>query len=355
MTIIAHVDMDCFFCSCEEKYNPELIGTPVIVGGLGIRGVVSAANYTARKYGVYSAMAGSIAKKKCPDANFLPVNMHLYKKESEQVMQILDSFADEMIQASIDEAYLDLTKFSNNFCTLEEMAIFIKNRVKEKTQLTCSIGVSKCRITSKIASDYNKPNGITIVRNQEKFLSNLDVMKMPGIGKKSVGVYYKNNIFTLGDLAKSDVFKILDIGGTRAIEYQQIAKGIKQSKLLKRESTKSISTERTFSQDTSDLYQLNETLDEMCEKVYSRLEYYKFRTISLKIRYDDFKTINRDYSIQLATNSKNMIKQIIKMMFKDNYEIGYPIRLIGVKLTNLVKDFNSQTTLEKFINVSVVS
>lgn len=341
--------MDCFFCACEEKYQPKLKGTPVIVGGTSERGVVSAANYPARKYGIFSATSGKIAKKLCPKGNFLPVNMQLYKKESNQIMEILHTFSDDVIQTSVDEAYLDLTKFAKQFKTLEEMAVYIKDTVKNKTKLTCSIGIAECRITAKIASDFNKPNGFTIVKNQKEFLAPLNIKKIPGIGKKSVSKYYNKNINTIADLAEANIFKLMDIGGLQAIKYQQIAKGERKTKLIHSKSRKSISTEHTFIKDTTDIEKLKKTINEMCENIHPRIKEKYFKTISIKLRYKNFRTITRDYSINTMTNSLEKIKEITQLALKQNYQKEWPIRLIGVKISNFLDESNNQTTLKKFI------
>lgn len=349
MAILAHVDMDCFFCSCEEKKDPTLKGSPVIVGGTSERGVVSAANYEARKFGVHSAMPGAKAQKKCPEGIFLRGDMDLYKRESVAVMEVLAGFSENIVKASIDEAYLDLTEIAGNFSTLEEMGNYIIKTVQEKTGLTCSIGIAKCRVTAKIASDINKPNGCTVVSNQKEFLAPLKINKIPGIGKKSVQRYYAKKIVKIGDLASADVFRVMDIGGLHAVKYQQIAKGERQVKLEHRDICKSISTEHTFREDTNDISVLNETISKMCEKIHPRIQNKYFRTISIKLRYDNFKTITRDYSVNTMTNSLDKIKEITFNALREKYEAESPIRLIGVKLSNFVKESDTQTTLTSFI------
>jgi nucleotidyltransferase/DNA polymerase involved in DNA repair len=353
MAILAHIDMDCFFCSCEIKHKPELKGTPVIVGGTSARGVISAANYEARKFGVYSAIPGSIAKKLCPQGNFLKGNMQLYREESQNVMQVLRTFSDDIVQASVDEAYLDLTELAKEFSSLEEMGTHIKDTVKEQTGLTCSIGISECRVTAKIASDFNKPDGCTVVTNQKEFLAPLDIKKFPGIGKKSVKKYYQKNINTIGDLAAANVFTLLDIGGMYAINYQQIAKGERQAKLTHREGRKSISAERTFQEDTSSTQKLDETIAKLCEHIHQKIQDKYFKTISIKLRYKNFDTITRDYSVHTMTNSLEKIKEITRLALHQNYQGDSPIRLIGVKISNFVKESNIQTTLDSFEGVVV--
>lgn len=348
MTIIAHVDMDCFFCSVEEKHDPSLKGKPVIVGGRGGRGVVSASNYIAREFGVYSAMSGRRARGLCPMGNFLPVNMKLYKKESDFVMKILRSFSDEFVQASVDEAYLDLTSFSEKFSSLEEMGKFIQDSVYKETKLSCSIGIAECKLTAKIASDFKKPSGVTVVLNQKDFLEDLDIKKIPGIGKKSVSSYYSHGIKTIGDLGRCDVFTIIDIGGKNAVKYRQIARGERRVLLKKSESRKSISLETTFSNNQLNKGRLLEVVDSMCDKIFLKIGDNFFRTVSIKLRDSSFKTITRDYSFNTSVNSLKKFKEAARNVFNKAYVEDSLIRLVGVKISNFSKAAKKQSTLDLF-------
>jgi DNA polymerase IV (archaeal DinB-like DNA polymerase) len=339
--VIAHVDMDCFFAACEVKKNPTLKGKPVIVGATKDRGVVCAANYEARKYKVHSALPISIAKRRCPNGTYLPVNGTLYKKESNAVMQILSAFADEMQQVSVDEAYLDLTTFSLGK-TWEEVGKIIQNEILTKVGLSCSIGISLGKTVSKIASDFKKPAGVTIVKDVKEFLSPLLVEKFPGIGKKSLPYYHQNKIKTLGDLAKKSRFFILEKFGMHGIRIQQICRGENLRGIVHRGHAKSSSRERTFLKDEDNLDILKEVLLKLCLRVLDDIDGKDFKRVSIKIRYADFSTITRDKTLVLPIN-KGFEKYVLEL-FKKNYN-GLAVRLLGVKLSNFVNDKSKQTKL----------
>ncbi|MDA3836639.1 MAG: hypothetical protein PF542_03375, partial [Nanoarchaeota archaeon] len=220
--------------------------------------------------------------------------------------------------------------------------------VSDKTKLTCSIGIANCRVTAKIASDFKKPAGCTVVDNQKEFLAPLAVKKIPGIGKKSISKYHKSGILTVGDLANADVFKLMDIGGKHAVEYQKIAKGEKQVELMKHEERKSVSLEHTFKSNQLNKYGLLEAIDIMCLKIHARIKNEQFKTISIKIKNSRFKAITRDYSLQSPTNSLKKLKEITHQLFNRAYEENTSIRLIGVKVTNFTRESAKQATLEEF-------
>lgn len=340
--------MDCFFCSVEEKHDPSLKGKPVIVGGRGGRGVVSASNYIAREFGVYSAMPGRRARSLCPMGNFLPVNMKLYKKESNFVMKILESFSERFIQASVDEAYLDLTQFSKKFSSLEEMGKFIQDAVYKETKLSCSIGIAECKVTAKIASDFKKPSGVTVVLDQRDFLKDLDIKKIPGIGKKSVSNYYSRGIRTIGDLAGASVFSVMDIGGKHAVKYRQISRGERRVELPCKEKRKSVSLETTFSSNQLNKHKLVSVIEDMCDRIFLKIRDEFFRTVSIKLRDSSFKTVTRDYSFNTSTNSLKKFKEAAKDAFEKAYVEDSLIRLIGVKVSNFSKSLKKQATLDVF-------
>lgn len=350
MGIIAHIDMDCFFCACEEKRNPELKGKPVIVGGTSERGVVSAANYEARAFGVYSATPLKKAKKLCPKGIFLAVDGKLYREESKRIMEAFYEIADDMQQVSVDEAYLALDNYSKNFPSLQEMAEHIQNTIKEKTSLTCSIGISESRIVSKIASDYKKPAGITIVNKMQNFLEPLPIEKIPGIGKVTKELYHSNDINTIGDLAKLDNFTVLELFGKQGIEYQKVALGLDRSGITHRDSVKSISREDTFLHDYYDPIILEKKLFELSRQVHNDLlsSFMTYRTVSIKLRYADFTTITRDITLRAPINSLEEIRKNTIELFRKAYNQKNPVRLLGVKLSNLDSDEEIQLTLRDY-------
>ena len=343
--IIGHIDMDCFFCACELKKNPTLKGKPVIVGSTGDRGVVSTANYEAREYGVFSATPISIARERCPNGIYLPVDFELYKKESKQIMDTLTRFSNFVLQVSVDEAYLDLTEFSKEFESLEKMAEYIKNTIYSETELTCSMGISESRIVSKIASDFRKPGGITIVRDMKEFLAELPIGKIPGIGKKSEEMYLNSGVETIGDLCNKKNSYLYEKFGSQSIFYKKLAEGLDKTKLEKREGRKSISRETTLSKNTGNVIVLERELDKICGQVFIDLNKGFFKTVSIKIRYNDFTTLTRDKALITYQNSLKTIKDCAFELFRKNIG-GRPVRLLGVKLGNIVE--KNQKTLEKF-------
>ena len=346
--IITHLDMDCFFCQCEEKQNPALKNNPVIVGSTGGRGVVSAANYEARKYGVFSATPISVARKLCPEGFFLPVNKTLYKQESDKIMSALGSVCDGFEQVSVDEAYLDITSIYFSYGNLEKVGLFLQNVVKDNSQMSCSVGISNSRYVSKIASDYRKPGGITVVEDVSRFLFSLDIGKIPGIGKVSKKKFNSLDVWTIGELAEMDKFKLMDSFGVYGVQLQNIAKGLDRTGLNKNERIKSYSRENTFSSDVSDFSFLKDSLRDLCERVHVDLGNYFFRTVSLKIRYQDFVTITRDVSLKTSSRDIDIILDKSFELFEKNYTRGRPVRLIGVKLSNITGGTDRQLTLDSF-------
>jgi nucleotidyltransferase/DNA polymerase involved in DNA repair len=348
-SIIAHIDMDCFFCSCELKRDKSLKEKPIIVGGVGFRGVVSAANYEARKFGVYSATPIKIARKLCPEGVFLSPDKNYYKSESDKIMNLLYQFTNTIKQVSVDEAYLDLTIYSKKFNNLFDMAKSIQEKIKKETDLSCSIGVSNSLIVAKIASDFKKPSGITIVLNPKEFLAPLDIKKIPGIGKVLVKKYYEHGIKTIKDLSKKDKFYILDNFGMQGIYFQNIANGLDRTKITQNESIKSVSREKTFSNDTNDILILKNEIRKLCEMIYYDLKNYEFKTVSIKIRYQDFKTITRDITLNTHTNSFDEILSNTLNLFDLYYDTKKNIRLLGIKLSHLTCGKDFQITLLNYL------
>lgn len=287
--IIGHVDMDCFFCACEVKRTPILKGKPVMVGATGTRGVVAAANYEARKHGVFSATPIARARQLCPEGIFLPPDFHLYSKESKQVMQILSPFAGQMEQMSVDEAYLDVTETVKQFPTVQDFAEAIQKTVLEKTQLTCSVGIAPSRSVAKIASDFKKPKGITVVDDVFSFLAPLPIEKFPGIGKISKHFYHEHGIKIFHDIQCMNRFTVLETFGKYGVYVQQIAKGEIADSLHQYGPQKSVSREVTFMEDCSKKESLLSCLKELCQEVYDDLGAKSYRTVSLKLRFADFR------------------------------------------------------------------
>ena len=353
--IIFHVDMDSFFASAEMRENPDLAGKPVIVGadpkgGKG-RGVVSTSSYEARKYGVHSGMPISRAYKLCPNAVFLPVNFPLYTRASENVMRILRGYAEKFQQVGIDEAYLDVSSIGS-YGDAKELALKIKKEIFEKEKLTCSIGIGPSKIVAKIASDYKKPDGLTVIEpsHVKGFLSPLPVRKIPGIGKKTEALLKTIGIEKIGQLADYDIQKLLSRFGKWSVYLHDLANGMDDSEVREEECCKSISRETTFEEDTDDSQILNKTMDAITEDLQKGLleEGFLFKTLSIKVRSRNFITHTRAHTMEHFTDDINLIKDISKSLLKEFLD-GKKIRLIGIRLSNLEKVKTKQKSMQEFL------
>ncbi len=354
--IILHVDMDSFFASVEVREKPEHKGKPVVVGadpkgGKG-RGVVSTCSYEARKYGIKSGMPISRAYKLCPTAVFLPVNFPLYIKASREVMNILRKYTEKFQQVSIDEAYLDVS-YAGSFEAARGLALDIKKEILEKERLTCSIGVAPNKIVAKIASDYKKPDGLTIVEPSRvrEFLSPLPVRKILGVGKKTEAALKEMGIEKIGQLAECDVQLLLSRFGKWGIYMHELAQGIDESEVREEECCKSISRETTFEEDTDNTEILNRTMDALAEDVHRSLieEGFLFRTVGIKVRTKGFVTHTRAHTLVHYTDDTGVIKDTAKALLKEFLD-GRMVRLIGVRLSSLERRRTRQKSIEEFID-----
>ena len=340
MKTIFHVDMDAFFVSVEELYDPSLKGKAVVVGGHpDQRGVVSAASYEARKFGVHSAMPLRTASKLCPHAIFIDVHFERYRDYSARVRGVLDRFSPLVEMASIDEAYLDLTGAVRLHGTPLAAAHKLHEAMKTETNLNCSIGVSGSRMVSKVASDQAKPNGILwIAPGQEAaFLAPLDVRKIPGVGKVSERNLHSLGIRKVGDLALLDAKMLEQRFGKWGLALAGKSRGFDaggwfDTELGAYEEPKSISHEHTFDEDTRSRDLIESTLARMSEKVGRRLREHGLhaRTIQLKLRTSDFATITRAGSLDHATQLDTEIFDKARALFRANWKPSAAIRLIGV-------------------------
>lgn len=347
--IILHVDMDSFFASVEIRERPDLKGKPVIIGadpkGGNGRGVVSTCSYEARRFGVHSAMPVSIAYRKCPDGIFLPVNMPLYKKTSKNIMDILREYSEKFEQVSVDEGYLDLTHIGS-FEEAEKIAEEIKTRVLLSEDITCSVGIGPSKVVSKIASDYQKPNGLTIVRPEEvsSFLNPMPIGKIPGIGKKTQEILSNAHIKTVTDLVDYDIQKLISLVGRHAADMKLLASGIDNRPVLKREEQKSTGRETTFQTDTKDEIRILDTALNICDEIFQIISSKKlrFRTVTVKIRYSGFITHTRSKSLPRHTTDLQTLKDTASSLISENLDTKLPVRLIGVS----VSAFDSQETVQ---------
>jgi DNA polymerase-4 len=336
-----HVDMDAFFVSVEELFDPSLKGKPVVVGGQAHeRGVVSAASYAARKFGVHSAMPLRTAYKLCPQAIFVEGHPERYRECSQKVYDVLRDFSPLVEMASIDEAYLDITGTERLYGPPLRAAHLLHERMTAATRLNCSIGIACSRLVAKISSDQAKPNGVLwIVPGQEAaFLAPLDVRKVPGVGKVTEKNLHAFGIRKVGDLAQLDEKFLEERFGKWGLALAGKSRGLDaggwfDTEIGAEEGPKSISHEHTFNEDTADLDRLESTLARLCEMVGRRLREHKLsaRTIQLKLRYSDFSTITRAHSIPRATQLDTELFEEARDLFRRNWKPGATVRLLGVQ------------------------
>ncbi len=331
--MILHIDMDAFYASVEQLDNPWLRGKCVIVGGTSNRGVVSASSYEARRFGVRSAMPIFQARKKCPDGVFIPPRMARYKEISQKIMAILRDFSPQVEVVSIDEAYMDISGNRRLHGQPETVARDIKNTIKEKLGLTCSVGLAPVKFLAKVASDMNKPDGLTIIQPWEmaQFINSLPVQKVPGVGKKTNLQLASMGIKTLGDVNKFPPKMLLDGLGKFGQRLIELASGRDHSAVTPWSPHKSVSSERTLAEDTLDKKVLHQYLLQQSEEVARQLrkEGVKARTITLKIKHADFRQYTRSRTISSPTRSSETIYQHAAKLL-DNYALTQKIRLIGV-------------------------
>jgi DNA polymerase IV (DinB-like DNA polymerase) len=356
--IIFHVDMDSFYASVEVREHPEYAGRPVIVGadpkgGVG-RGVVSTCSYEARKFGIHSAMPISHAYQRCPDAVFIRPHFELYEHASQSVMRILRQYSPVFEQVSIDEAYLDMSHLQS-FEAAREKAREIKEEIREKQGLACSIGIASGKTIAKIASDCSKPDGLLVVIPEDaaSFLAPLAVEKIPGIGKKSARALHEIGLTTIGQLAFADIQVLIAKFGRSAVIIRDLARGIDRTGIRIRESSRSISREMTFEQDTRDIPALQGTLDGMAQELAETLsnESMMFKTVTVKIRYQGFETRTKARTIEKPRADFLTIRAVARQLFSDLYD-GRLVRLIGLKLSGLQTGDRTQTRIDDFCDTS---
>jgi len=349
--IIFHVDMDHFFTAVEEREHPEYKGKPVIVGadpkgGKG-RGVVSTCNYEARKFGVRSGMPISKAWKLCPQAVYLPVNYELYTKVSDKIMSLLRKYGDKFEQWGIDEAFLDVTSKVRDYTEAEVLAREIKKEIHESEGLTCSIGVGPNKLVAKIASDYRKPDGLTVVREEEaeSFLAPLPVRKLLWVGRKTEQKLKAMGITTIGDLARYDPTALAEVFGVMGTQMYLMAHGVDKSEVEERGEIKSISREKTFEEDTSNFEFVLTNLDKLSEEVHKDVlnQRLYFRTVTVKVRYENFETHTHSKTLPLITNRLEELKKTSKELLQTYLKADRKIRLIGVRVSNFTSAEKQKT------------
>ncbi|HUO28955.1 MAG TPA: DNA polymerase IV [Bryobacteraceae bacterium] len=357
MKTIFHVDMDAFFVSVEELFDPSLKGKAVVVGGRpNERGVVSAASYEARKFGVHSAMPLRTAVRLCPQAIFVEGHPDRYREYSGRVREVLNRFSPVVEMASIDEAYLDMTGTARLHGPPLRAAHSLHNTMKAETRLNCSIGISAARLVSKVASDQAKPNGVLwIVPGAEAaFLAPLDVRKIPGVGKVTEKNLHALSIRKVGDLARLDERFLEERFGKWGLALSGKARGQDAGGWFDTEigadtGPKSISHEHTYMEDTADRAKLESTLARLSEMVGRRLREHGLhaRTLQLKLRYSDFSTITRAHSVERPTQLDTEIFNEARALFLKNWKPGARVRLLGVQASGFDETHNQLDLLDE--------
>jgi DNA polymerase IV (DinB-like DNA polymerase) len=349
--IIFHMDMDHFYTAVEEREHPEYKGKPVVVGadpkeGKG-RGVVSTSNYEARRAGVRSGMPISRAWKLCPEAIYLPPNFPLYIKVSNEIMEIARKYADKFEQWGIDEAFLDVSARVKDYAEAEALAKQLKREIKEKEHLTCSIGVGPNKLIAKIASDYQKPDGLTIVKENEveAFLAPLPARKLLWVGRKTEARLKTMGINTIGDLARYDPTVLAEKFGVMGTQMHLMARGIDRSEVEPRTEVKSISHETTFEEDTAEADTVLSALDTLSEGVCREAlnQNLFFKTVTVKVRYENFETHTRSKTLPFMTNRPQDLKKTAKELLQTYLRSDRKVRLIGVRVSSLVKGEKQKT------------
>jgi DNA polymerase IV len=353
---IFHVDMDAFFVSVEELFDPALRGKAVVVGGQrNERGVVSAASYEARKFGVHSAMPLRTAAKLCPHAIFVDGHPDRYRECSEKVHRGLGSFSPLVEMASIDEAYLDMTGTERLHGPVLGAAHQLHQKIKAETKLNCSIGIGTSRLTAKVASAKAKPHGILwVIPGQEaKFLAPLDVRDIPGVGKVTEQSLHVLGIFRVGDLARFEETFLEEHFGKWGLALAGKARGEDAGGWFDAEvgadsTAKSISHEHTYNEDTADIEKIESTLMRLSEMVGRRLREAGLyaRTIQLKLRYRDFTTITRAYTLPAPTQLDTEIFEQARALFRKNWRAGREVRLLGVQASHFAEQASQGELIE---------
>lgn len=343
---ILHVDMDAFFASVEQLDHPEYRGKPVIVGGVSDRGVVSTCSYEARAFGVHSAQPAYMAKKLCPDGIFVRGTMSRYSEVSKQVFKILHEICDHVQVVSIDEAYLDVSEL---FYTPTYIAKHIKKRVKEEIGLTLSVGISYNKFLAKLASDWNKPDGMMVIKEEmvPDILKPLPIRKVHGLGKKSVERLNRIGIFTVDDMLKYDRTFYEQFFGKFGTEIYQRIHGIDHRPVASEGGgRKSIGSETTLKEDTSDVLSLKNHLTHFAIKIEEVLvkKHIGAKTITIKLKTFDFKQHTRSKTLNHYVHHHREIEDIAHDLL-DEYDLSKPVRLIGLTVSNFEDRAHEQLTL----------
>jgi DNA polymerase-4 len=335
---IIHVDMDAFYASVEQLDNPDLRGKPLAVGGNEIRGVVSAASYEARKFGVRSAMSGMLAKQKCPHLIFVPPRFARYKEISAKIREIFYEYTDLVEPLSLDEAYLDVTENKKGNPSASMIAEEIRQKIYDVLELRASAGISINKFVAKVASDINKPNGQKTINPEEviPFLEELSVNKFYGVGKVTAAKMHNLGIFIGNDLKQKSLEELVRLFGKSGVHYYNIVRGIHNSKVKPNRVRKSIAAERTFNENISSEVFMIERLDAIAVELEKRMikSKTKGKTITLKIKYSDFTQQTRSKTTTYFMQSKSEFFPVVKELLYQE-KLQNSVRLLGISFSNL--------------------
>ncbi len=336
---IIHVDMDAFFASVEQRDNPDLQGKPVAVGGAGGRGVVAAASYEARRFGVRSAMPSVTASRLCPDLIFVRPRFDAYKEASRQIRRVFEHYTPIIEPLSLDEAYLDVTDDQLGIGSATRIATLIRQEIRAKTRLTASAGVSYNKFLSKLASDQNKPDGLCVIRPGEgaDFVAGLPIRRFHGVGPKAESKMQALGIATGADLAAKDIAFLRQHFGSMADYLFRAARGIDLRPVAAHRVRKSVGGERTFSGDIGSGAALRDALDNIVTIVWERIEAAgaKGRTVTLKLKFTDFRIMTRAASLPDFVSGKDEFARMARALLEAELPLAGPIRLMGLTLSAL--------------------
>jgi DNA polymerase-4 len=345
---IIHIDMDAFYASVEQRDDPEIRGLPVAVGG-GHRGVVAAASYEARKFGVRSAMPSVTAKRKCPQLVFVKPRFDAYREVSNQIRSIFADYTDLIEPLSLDEAYLDVTTDRLGLGSARAIAEDIRRRIREETQLTASAGVSYCKFIAKLASDYRKPDGLTVIRPDQgpDFVASLAVARFHGVGPVTARKMESLGIFTGADLRRWSLPELEARFGSSGSWYYRICRGIDDREVKPDRPYKSVSAERTFDEDLAEPGRLAAELERIAGYAWVRVERAEVigRTVTLKVKYGDFQIITRSKSFSAPVPDQQAFASIGQQLLGALMPLPKGIRLLGLGLHNLSDRFDEQPQL----------
>ncbi|WP_262896462.1 DNA polymerase IV [Adhaeribacter terrigena] len=342
MRKIIHIDMDAFFASVEQRDFPELRGKPVAVGGGGPRGVVAAASYEARAYGVHSAMPGSLAKRKCPHLIFAKTRFEVYESVSRQIREIFLSYTDLVEPLSLDEAYLDVTENKFGLASATQIAKEIKQRILEETKLTASAGVSYNKFLAKVASALQKPDGLTVVRPEkaEALVETLPIEKFYGIGSVTAARMHALGIHTGLDLKQRSLAELSKHFGKSGLYYYEIARAHDDRQVNPNRIRKSVGAERTYAEDLTTAEEMDERLKPLADEIAEYLleKNNAGRTVTIKIKYADFTMNTRSKTFLSGIQSAELLWQLAKELLRTPFVPQLPVRLLGISVSNLLSE-----------------